>query len=127
MQDIQIVDPQGSKYFIGQSRKKMQMSDSLSGRNRKIIVFADNKEPEINTDTGVNVEQLVKELKKYNNQLQYFDKEIKLSINEEIDRVIVTVINKNTNEVIYEYPYKEMQQLAAHLKDMTGFMFDSKV
>jgi len=127
MQDIQIVDPQESKYFIGQSRKKMQMNDSLSGRNRKIIVFADNKEPEINTDTGVNVEQLVKELKKYNNQLQYFDKEIKLSINEEIDRVIVTVINKNTNEVIYEYPYKEMQQLAAHLKDMTGFMFDSKV
>ncbi|HBD94085.1 MAG: hypothetical protein A2015_08560 [Spirochaetes bacterium GWF1_31_7] len=127
MQDIQIVDPQESKYFIGQSRNKMQMSDSLSGKNRKIVIFADNKEPEINTDTGVNVEQLVKELKKYNNQLQYFDKEIKLSINEEIDRVIVTVINKNTNEVIYEYPYKEMQQLAAHLKDMTGFMFDSKV
>lgn len=81
---------------------------------------------EVSSDT-VNLERLQQRLKEYNSQLQFQEQEVKLSLNEEINRVIITVINKNTKEVVYEFPYKEIQQLIAQLQDITGVMLDQKV
>ncbi len=72
------------------------------------------------------IEKVVEELSRYNSQLEHQDKAVRLHINENIGRVVITVINRKTNEVIIEYPYKELQKLAEHIKDMTGVFFDGK-
>lgn len=127
MNDIHALNLQEFNYSIERGRKSNAVKTKISkktsepaGERKEYLEKSDIK-------AKIDVEKIVKELKKYNNQLQYFDKEVKLSINEEIDRVVVTVINKNTNKVIYQYPYEELQRLAAHLKNMRGLELDAEV
>ncbi len=55
---------------------------------------------------------------------EILNKRVKLSINKEINRVIITIVEKDTNRVIKEIPCKELQNLAAHLKEAIGILFD---
>lgn len=75
-------------------------------------------------DPEVDIEEILEEIKKFNNGID--DKEIKLSYNEEIDRVIITVLNKHSHEIIAVYPCEELQHLARHLKEMIGIIFDKE-
>ena len=52
------------------------------------------------------------------------NKKVKLSVNKEINRVIIKIVDKDTDRIIKEIPCKEMQQLAIHLKKAIGILFD---
>ena len=52
------------------------------------------------------------------------NKKVKLSVNREINRVIIKIVDKDTDRVIKEIPCEEMQQLAIHLKKAIGILFD---
>lgn len=116
MSDIHIIDSRDTHYFVRPQVQKTKAKQAV-----KTNIPQQQKGSVISKE---ELEKIKQDLKKYNNQLQFHDKEVKLSINEEIDRLIVTVINKKTNKVIYEYPYEEIQHLAKHLKDLSGFMYD---
>jgi flagellar protein FlaG len=52
---------------------------------------------------------------------------VELHFNEEINRIIITVYNKDNNEIVREIPCKELQNLAMYLKEAVGLIFDNKV
>lgn len=52
------------------------------------------------------------------------NKKVKLSVNRDINRVIIKIVDKDTDRVIKEIPCEEMQQLAIHLKKAIGILFD---
>ncbi|GMO42242.1 MAG: hypothetical protein Ta2B_22430 [Termitinemataceae bacterium] len=56
-----------------------------------------------------------------------FNKKLQFVVNNESNQVIVKVIDRTTDEVVKELPPKELQRLAAKLKEDIGFLFDERV
>jgi len=56
-----------------------------------------------------------------------FNKRLAFSVNEEIDRVVVKVIDAQTDKVIKEIPPAEIQRLIARIKETIGLLFDEQI
>ena len=74
----------------------------------------------------VDLENVKDSLKKISEASEFLDKKVELRVNEDINRVIITVLEKGSNRVIREIPCEELQNLAAHLKEAIGILFDKK-
>ena len=56
-----------------------------------------------------------------------FTRELDVSVNKEINRVIVRVIDKKTSEIIKEIPSREMQNIQLRIQELLGQVFDKQV
>lgn len=56
-----------------------------------------------------------------------FDRRLQFSINRDINRVVVKVIDTETDKVIRELPPKEIQELYRRIREAVGLLFDHKV
>lgn len=72
----------------------------------------------------IDLQELHNEMAKFSDNLNFLNKKIKLNYNEAINRVIITIIEKETNKVVKEFPSVEIQNLALHLKEAIGILFD---
>jgi flagellar protein FlaG len=52
---------------------------------------------------------------------------LQFSVNQELGRIVVKVIDPNTQRVIREIPSEDMQKLQAYLKNASGLLFDENV
>ncbi len=52
---------------------------------------------------------------------------LQFSVNQELGRIVVKVIDPNTQRVIREIPSEDMQKLQAYFKDAAGLIFDENV
>jgi flagellar protein FlaG len=75
---------------------------------------------------GKGLEKLAENIKKIIDASDYFSRVVELRVNKEINRIIITILDKNTNQVIREIPCVEIQDLDAHLKEAIGVLFDTK-
>lgn len=67
------------------------------------------------------VKDLVNALNEY---VSGINQRISFSIDENTQRVVVRIINRNTNEVVREVPSKEAVRLLEHLQDFVGMLVD---
>jgi len=72
----------------------------------------------------VDIQRIQEELNKIIANTDIFSRRVQLSYNEDINRVIVTVIDRDSGEVLREIPSKELQNLARHLQDAIGVLYD---
>jgi flagellar protein FlaG len=70
-----------------------------------------------------NIDEVMKDLERIAGS-NLLNKKVKLSVNKELNRVIIKIVDKDTDQIIKEIPCKEMQQLAMHLKKAIGILFD---
>jgi flagellar protein FlaG len=56
-----------------------------------------------------------------------FNKMLRFSVNEEINRVVVKVLDANTDKLIKEIPPAEIQRLIARIKETIGLLFDEQI
>ena len=56
-----------------------------------------------------------------------FNRRVKLSVNDEINQVIIKVIDGETDKVIKEIPAEEIQHLIARIKETIGLLVDQKI
>jgi flagellar protein FlaG len=56
-----------------------------------------------------------------------FNRKLRFSVNEEINRVIVKVIDAQTDKLIKEIPPVEIQRLIARIKETIGLLFDEQI
>jgi len=56
-----------------------------------------------------------------------FNKRLSFSVNEEIGRVVVKVIDTESDKVVKEIPPPEMQRLLARLKETVGLIVDEMI
>ena len=68
--------------------------------------------------------EIVESLEGYMNILQTG---ISFSVNEETDKVVVTVTNRETDEVIRQIPPEELVTLQKKMKELTGIIFSETV
>ena len=71
--------------------------------------------------------QLSKYAEKLSKVMEILNHSIRFAVDDESDRMIVKVVNSETNEVIRQIPPKEMLQLMHRLDQMAGLMLDEKV
>ena len=56
-----------------------------------------------------------------------FNHKVKLSVNDEINQVIIKVVDSETDKVIKEIPAEEIQRLIARIKETIGLLVDEKI
>ena len=49
------------------------------------------------------------------------------NVNDELNRVVVTVVDASTNEIIREIPSKDIQRIQARMKHAIGVLFDEMI
>ncbi len=55
-----------------------------------------------------------------------FDRRLEYTVNRDLNRVIVKVIDTKTDKVIRELPPKELQDLYKRIREAIGLLFDKK-
>ncbi|HRU44178.1 MAG TPA: flagellar protein FlaG [Spirochaetota bacterium] len=58
--------------------------------------------------------------------LELLNRKVHLRVNKDINRVIITIVDKESNQVVKEIPCEELQNLAAHLKKAIGVLHDEE-
>jgi len=56
-----------------------------------------------------------------------FNRRVVLSVNDQINQVIIKVIDAETDKVIKEIPAEEIQHLIARIKETIGLLVDEKI
>ncbi|NLY90583.1 MAG: flagellar protein FlaG [Firmicutes bacterium] len=73
------------------------------------------------------IEKLEEKVKQLNETVEIFDKRIHFEIHEETERIMVQVIEKETEEIISEIPPEKILDLVARIEEMIGLIIDKKV
>lgn len=88
------------------------------------------------TPTGAqvaqNIEESIADIKADTQQLQKMSemvtgRKLQFNVNKELNSVIVTVIDSNTNQVLKEIPSKDIQNLKLRIRKAIGNLFDEVV
>jgi flagellar protein FlaG len=79
------------------------------------------------SDAVPKKQELDKSLEILREAFTLFNRRLKFSVNEEIDRVVVKVIDGTTDKVIKEIPPEEIQKLVARIKETIGILFDQEI
>lgn len=78
-----------------------------------------------NNDNAVdNLERVKRVIEKYNRALEPQDKAVQMNFDEEINRIVISIFDKKTSKLVYEFPYKEIRHLIAMLKEFNDTMFN---
>jgi flagellar protein FlaG len=56
-----------------------------------------------------------------------FNRRVELSVNDDINQVIIKVVDAETDKVIKEIPAEEIQHLIARIKETIGLLVDEKI
>lgn len=79
-------------------------------------------------DLGFRAEEMRKNLQeavsRLNEQLQSKGRDLSFSLDERIDRTIITVKNLQTGEVVRQIPTEEVVRMAHSIEDMKGVLFN---
>ena len=88
------------------------------------------------TPTGAqvaqNIEQNIAEIKADTQELEKMSemitgRKLQFSVNKELNSVIVTIVDPQTNQVLKEIPSKDIQQLKLRIRKAIGNLFDEVV
>ncbi|MDR1894816.1 MAG: flagellar protein FlaG [Spirochaetales bacterium] len=76
------------------------------------------------TDSEVDAEKYLQDIL---NLTEYFNRKLKFSIDRELNKVIVKVVDSQTNRVIKEIPPEELLRLYSSLKRAIGVLVDEQI
>ena len=62
----------------------------------------------------------------FNKAAKQVDNRVSFSYHQKTDRLIMRIVNPNTNEVIKQLPSKEMIKLLTNINEMLGLFIDEK-
>ena len=105
------------------------MFNNLSSEN-KAVYTKDNKNltneeiRKIVNQNSPDLDKVIEDLNRITSSSDILNRKVKLSVNKDINRIIIKIVEKDTDRVIKEIPCKEIQQLAAHLKKAIGILYD---
>lgn len=82
-------------------------------------------------EVAQNIANNIAEVKQTAQQMQKLSdnigRKVLFSVNQDLGKVVIKVVNSNTNELIREIPSAEVQQLQTRLKRTIGILFDTTI
>ena len=98
-----------------------------------ITLRRQQEKPEVKVSVEQKIDQKAagtKELEKNIQELQKMSdmmgRKIQFSVNKELDRVVVKIVDPPTNTVVKEIPSQDMQKLQLHMTETLGLLVDEK-
>jgi len=119
--EIEIINKVNPQITIFQN--KQERSDHFNQTNQTHQIILDKIETE-KIISDKEMKSLIRDLKK---EFLPYNKRLKLQVNKEIERVVVKIIDKNTNEVIKEIPPVEIQQMIASIRRAVGLLINKEI
>jgi flagellar protein FlaG len=95
-------------------------------RSRPILSKEEIREAMQDQISNENLDKILDNINKIIEASDIFNKKVQLRVNKDINRVIIIVVDKDSNKVIREIPCVELQNLAAHLQEAIGVLFDKQ-
>jgi flagellar protein FlaG len=78
-------------------------------------------------ESNYSAEEVRRSVELLEQTFRLFNKKLRFSVNEEINRVVVKVLDANTDKLIKEIPPAEIQRLIARIKETIGLLFDEQI
>lgn len=104
---------------------KNQNENLISIKNSQTETINIGKEPKtIPKDEIFTKEDVMDALEKFARTIEIFNKKFKLDFHEEAKRVVVKVLDAESNKVIREIPSEEMLKLIANIHKFLGVFVD---
>jgi uncharacterized FlaG/YvyC family protein len=107
------------------------IAGSSQGKTYTDKIVIPNRAPFIKTKkdgkTAWDESELRKMFDSIETELRYSNRHLRFDINREIDRIIVKVIDSETNEVIREIPEVAIQKMIAQIKKTIGILYDKEI
>lgn len=94
---------------------------ALGGKELHRQVDKDKKSP-----TKPSVEDLTKAVAEIQSRLQSMGSSLDFAVNKDPDAVVVRVTNRETGDLIRQFPSEQVLQLNKKLQELTGLLFDEK-
>ena len=108
----------------------------LQGKNVALITDAGTPAIEVETPMAssaaevlhnletnkADIEASVREMQRLSDMVT--GHKLRFNVNSELDKVVVTVVNASTNEVIRQIPSEDVQKIQARMKQAIGVLFD---
>ena len=88
---------------------------------------AADRQPRQAEPKKVSRQDIENQLKALERTILAFNRRVVLSVNEEINQVIIKVVDSQTDKVIKEIPAEEIQHLIARIKETIGLLVDEKI
>ncbi len=86
------------------------------------------REPRVQTVPETTTrEEVERQARALEETFQAFNHRIRLSVNEEINQIIIKVVDDETDTVIKEIPAEEIQRMTAKIRQMIGLLVDEKI
>ena len=104
-----------------QKQEKQTLKISRQKQERSLLL---QKEQERQKLSKLQTEQYLKEILRITS---IFDRELRFSVNKELDQVVVKVIDSYTDKVIKEIPPEDIIKLHTRMKEVIGLLFDKKI
>ena len=86
-----------------------------------------NKEKTLEEKEAMTVPQLEKVAKQLQEFIGTMNRGLEFSVDEDSGRDVIKVIDKNSGELIKQYPSEEVLSLVSKLSEATGTFIDSKI
>ncbi|MBN1699877.1 MAG: flagellar protein FlaG [Spirochaetales bacterium] len=106
------------EHLVKETNTGQQHEQHLSVQTTKDI------EKDANVLTENDLARLIEALEQVISQ---FNRRLKFDINREINRIVVKVIDKDTDKVIKEIPPAEIQNLILKIREAIGLLFDIEI
>jgi flagellar protein FlaG len=88
---------------------------------------AERREPRAPEAVQLTREEIQRQARALEDTFLAFNHRVQLSVNEEINQIIIKVIDAKTDKVIKEIPAEEIQRMTAKIRQMIGFLVDEKI
>ncbi len=106
---------------------KSRSQPRVTGRKDEAVLREDEQHPQTETGPSFDREALGRHVEKLNRTLRIFDKHLAFDIHEETERVMVEVIDLETEEVLREIPPEEILNIVARIDQMVGVIVDERI
>ena len=77
------------------------------------------------TDNNAQLQEDVKQLQKLSDVVS--GRKVQFSINQELNQVVVSVVDPETNQVLKEIPSADIQKLKVRIRKAIGVLFDEMI
>lgn len=106
---------------------KSGISPDIAKREQKTQTKQTNIKISTQENTGITSAEIKDAIDKLEKTSSIFNKRIRLYVNKKINRIVIKVIDRNTDKVIREIPPEEIQKLIARISETIGLLVDKKV
>ncbi|MDR3312499.1 MAG: flagellar protein FlaG [Spirochaetaceae bacterium] len=76
--------------------------------------------------TPLNSKDLEETIKNLQSMSDLMDRRIRFNVNRELGKVVISIIDPETNTVVKEIPSKDIQKLQMRMKETLGILVDEK-